>query len=74
MSIEVNNLKGIPVEIIVKVKPEPYQRQDLRIFENKISLLDQYDRAVDEFITNGTIFDGVDAFRQNFDDVFRKNL
>ena len=37
--------KGIPLEVIVKVKPEPYQKQDLRIFENKIALLDQYERC-----------------------------
>jgi len=37
--------KGIPLEVIVKVKPEPYQKQDLRIFENKIALLDQYERG-----------------------------
>lgn len=66
--------KGIPVEIIVKVKPEPYQRQDLRVFENKISLLDQYDRSVDEFITNGAILDTVDAFRINFNSIFKKYI
>ncbi len=41
-----NLYKGVQIEIIVKVKPEPYQRQDSRIYENKISLLDKYDRPV----------------------------
>jgi hypothetical protein len=74
MAIEPSFQKGIPIEILVKVKPEPYQRQDLRIYENKISLLDPYDRAVDEFITNGAILDGVDVIRNNFDPIFRKYL
>lgn len=74
MAIEPSFQKGIPIEIFVKVKPEPYQRQDLRIYENKISLLDPYDRAVDEFITNGAILDGIDVMRNNFDQIFRKYL
>ena len=66
--------KSVQIEIIVKVKPEPYQRQDLRIYENKISLLDKYDRPVEEFITNGTIFEQTDSFRNNFDNIFKKYL
>ena len=55
-----NAQQGVPIEIMIKIKPEPQQRIDLKIYENKISLLDQYDRAVDEFITNGAILESAD--------------
>jgi hypothetical protein len=38
--------KGVPIECVIRVKPEPYQRKDIRVFDNKISLLDQYDRGI----------------------------
>ena len=37
--------KGVPIDCCIRIKPEPYQRKDLRVYENKISLLDQYDRG-----------------------------
>jgi hypothetical protein len=71
--------KGVPIDCCIRIKPEPYQRKDLRVYENKISLLDQYDRgrlllivAVDEFVTNGQILEHADAFRTSFDSIFRK--
>jgi hypothetical protein len=64
--------KGVPIECVIRIKPEPYQRKDLRIYDNKISLLDQYDRAVDEFVTNGHILEHNDPFRTSFDQVFKK--
>ena len=35
-----NAQQGVPIEIMIKIKPEPQQRIDLKIYENKISLLD----------------------------------
>lgn len=66
--------KGTPLEVFIRIKPEPYQRQDLKIYDNKISLLDQYDMPRDEFITNGAIFEQADAFRINFDHNFSKYI
>ena len=57
---------GVPIEIMIRIKPEPQQRIDLKVYENKISLLDQYDRAIDEFITNGAILETSDAIRSTF--------
>ena len=59
---------------MIKIKPEPQQRIDLKIYENKISLLDQYDRAVDEFITNGAILESADAIRNTFESTVGKYL
>lgn len=69
-----NIQQGVPVEIMIKIKPEPNVRTDLRVYENKISLLDNYDRAIDEFITNGAILDQPDAIRQTFDSTIGKYL
>lgn len=43
MSVDSYVHKGMPIQVIIRIKPEPYQRQDLKTFENKISLNDQYD-------------------------------
>lgn len=72
--MEQNAQQGVPIEIIIKIKPEPQQRTDLRIYENKISLLDQYDRAVDEFITNGAILESNDSIRNTFESTIGKYL
>ena len=69
-----NAQQGVPIEIMIKIKPEPQQRIDLKIYENKISLLDQYDRAVDEFITNGAILESADAIRNTFESTVGKYL
>ena len=65
---------GVPVEIMIRIKPEPQQRNDLKVYENKISLLDQYDRAIDEFITNGAILETSDAIRSTFESTIGKYL
>ena len=31
-----NAQQGVPIEIMIKIKPEPQQRIDLKIYENKI--------------------------------------
>ena len=72
--MEQNTQLGVPIEIMIKIKPEPQQRNDLKVFENKISLLDQYDRAVDEFITNGAILESSDAIRNTFESTIGKYL
>lgn len=72
--MEQNAQLGVPIEIMIKIKPEPQQRTDLKVFENKISLLDQYDRAVDEFITNGAILESSDAIRNTFESTVGKYL
>ena len=41
-------------------------RSDLKVYENKILLLDRCDRAVDEFITNSEILEGEDSIRTSF--------
>ena len=69
-----NAQMGVPIEILIKIKPEPQQRNDLKIYENKISLLDQYDRAIDEFITNGAILETADSIRSTFDSTIGKYL
>lgn len=43
MSVDSYVHRGIPIQVFIRIKPEPYQRQDLKTFENKISLNDQYD-------------------------------
>jgi len=65
---------GVPIEIMIRIKPEPQQRIDLKVYENKISLLDQYDRAIDEFITNGAILETSDAIRSTFESTIGKYL
>lgn len=65
---------GVPIEIMIRIKPEPQQRVDLKVYENKISLLDQYDRAIDEFITNGAILESSDAIRSTFESTIGKYL
>jgi hypothetical protein len=65
---------GVPIEIMIRIKPEPQQRNDLKVYENKISLLDQYDRAIDEFITNGAILETSDAIRSTFESTIGKYL
>lgn len=69
-----NNQLGVPIEIMIRIKPEPQQRNDLKVYENKISLLDQYDRAIDEFITNGAILESTDAIRNTFESTIGKYL
>ncbi|MCQ2816484.1 MAG: hypothetical protein MJ252_04370 [archaeon] len=69
-----NIQQGVPIEIMIKIKPEPNIRADLRIFENKISLQDNYDRPTDEFITNGAILDTPDAIRSTFESTIGKYL
>ena len=59
---------------MIKIKPEPQQRTDLKVYENKISLLDQYDRAIDEFITNGAILESSDAIRNTFESTVGKYI
>ena len=65
---------GVITEIMIKIKPEPQQRTDLKVYENKISLLDQYDRAIDEFITNGAILESSDAIRNTFESTVGKYI
>ena len=60
--------KGIFTQCFVKVKPEPYQKQDVRVYQNKVSILDQYDRAVDEFIANGAVYETFDSFKTDYED------
>ena len=72
MSLESYVHKGVPLECFIRIKPEPYQRQDLKTYDRKISLLDQYDMPRDEFITNGEIFEHPDSFRTGFNDHFSK--
>lgn len=43
MSLDSYVHKGVPIECFIRIKPEPYQRKDLRVYDNKISLMDQYD-------------------------------
>ena len=43
MSVDSYVHRGVPIQVFIRIKPEPYQRQDLKTFENKISLNDQYD-------------------------------
>ena len=69
-----NTQLGVPIEIMIRIKPEPQQRVDLKVYENKISLLDQYDRAIDEFITNGAILETTDAIRNTFESTIGKYL
>ena len=72
--MEQNAQLGVPIEIMIRIKPEPQQRIDLKVYENKISLLDQYDRAIDEFITNGAILESSDAIRTTFESTIGKYL
>lgn len=43
MSVDSYIHRGVPIEVFIRVKPEPYNKQDLNVYENKITLLDQYD-------------------------------
>ena len=65
---------GVPIELLIKIKPEPQQRTDLKIFEQKISLLDQYDRAIEDFATNGAILETADAIRTTFSSTVGKYI
>lgn len=74
MSLDSYIHRGYPIECFIRIKPEPYQRQDLKSYENKISLMDQYDMPRDEFISNGGIFEQPDAFRINYNQSFSKYI
>ena len=72
MSVDSYVHRGVPIEIFIRLKPEPYNKQDLSVYENKITLLDQYDTPKDEFITNGAIFQQPGAYATGFENHFAK--
>lgn len=40
----INIYKGIPLEILVRINPEINENNRLRIFENKITLMDEINK------------------------------
>lgn len=45
MSIQTNNiLKGNPIDVLVRLNPEEFDNSNLRVFENKITLLDKINK------------------------------
>lgn len=33
--------KGVPLEVFVRIRSDPNPKQDIKVFENKVSLLDE---------------------------------
>lgn len=45
MNNDSNNIyKGIPIDILVRINPEEVDNSNLRIFENKVTLMDKINK------------------------------